>query len=111
MKKFPKRGDIFWVRLDPTFGSEMQKTRPAIIISNDNGNELSPRVIIAPITSKIGKVYPFEVEIQVNDKRGKIVLDQIRSIDKMRLIKRIDVCDYDTMELVEEALKLVLSLT
>jgi len=111
MKKFPKRGDVFWVRLDPVIGSEMQKTRPALIISNNDGNELSPRVIIAPITSKVGKIYPFEVEIEVSNKRGKVVVDQIRSIDKMRLIKRIDSCDDDTLDLVEEALKLVLSLS
>lgn len=111
MKKFPKRGDIFWVRLDPVIGSEMQKTRPALIISNDHGNELSPRVIIAPITSKVGKVYPFEVEIEVSNRHGKVVLDQMRSIDKIRLVKRIDACSDDTLDLIEEALKLILALS
>lgn len=111
MKKVPKRGDIFWVKLDPTFGSEMQKTRPALVISNNDGNELSPRVIIAPITSKVGTVYPFEVEIEVNSKRGKVVVDQLRSIDKMRLIRKIGSCEDDILDLVDEALKLVLSLS
>lgn len=58
---FPRRGEIYWVRLDPTVGTEIAKTRPAVIISSDNGNEHADRVIVAPITSgDLERVYPFE---------------------------------------------------
>lgn len=110
MKRYPLRGEIYWVNLDPTVGSEVTKTRPCLIVSNDAGNEDSSRVIVAPITSSVKKVFPFEVPIKVKDKQGKIMLDQIRSIDKQRLGSKLGYADEDAMELVDEALKLVLSL-
>lgn len=110
MKRFPKRGEIFWVNLDPTIGSEIKKTRPAVIISNDAGNEISARVIVAPITSSIKKIFPFEVPIEIQGKKGKILLDQIRTIDKSRLNKKLDHCDSKTMSLVDDAIKIVLAL-
>jgi mRNA interferase MazF len=111
MIKFPKRGEVYWVKLDPTIGSEINKTRPALIVSNDSGNEYSQRVIVAPITSSVKKVYPFEVQLQVGEKDGKVLLDQLRSIDKQRLSKKISVLDYETMQLVNKALKITLDLT
>ena len=60
MSRFPKRGEVYWVKLDPTVGSETKKTRPGVVVSNDSGNEYSSRVILAPITSQSKKVYPFE---------------------------------------------------
>ncbi len=70
---FPQRGEIYWVNLDPTIGTEIDKTRPALIISNDIGNQYSDRVIVAPTTSQnIGRVYPFEVLIP----RGEAGLTQ-----------------------------------
>ena len=61
---FPQRGEIYWVSLDPTIGSEIAKTRPALIISNDIGNQHADRVIVAPIsTANVSKVYPFEVKL------------------------------------------------
>jgi mRNA interferase MazF len=111
MKTHPQRGDIYWVSLDPTIGSEIRKTRPAIIVSNDAANEVSRRVIVAPITSQATKIYPFEVSITLKDKEGKILLDQIRSIDKARLGSKIMRCSNETILLVNEALKIALSLT
>ena len=58
MTKLPKHGEIYWVDLDPTIGSEINKIRPAVIISKDTGNEYGQRVIVAPITSTVKKVYP-----------------------------------------------------
>ncbi len=107
---FPKRGEIYWVNLDPTVGSEINKKRPAIIISNDAGNEFSRRVIIAPITSKASKIFPFDVAIQVGSKKGKILLDQVRSIDKIRLGKKIESCDSEILDQINEVLKIVFSL-
>lgn len=110
MKTFPKRGEIYWVKLDPTTGTEIAKTRPALIVSNNAGNEVSKRIIVAPITSSISKIFPFEVPIIIKDKKGKILLDQIRTIDKIRLGAKISNCEKDTMNAVDEALKIVLSL-
>lgn len=110
MKGYPRRGEIYWVNLDPTIGSEITKTRPAVIISNDQGNEISRRVIVVPITSKATKIFPFEVAIEINGKNGKVLLDQIRTIDKARLGKKIGICEHDTLFLIDEALKVVLSI-
>jgi len=110
MINFPKRGEVFWVNLDPTVGSEINKIRPALVISNDSGNEHSQRIIVAPITSSVKKVYPFEIKIKIAAKEGKVLLDQLRSIDKKRLSKKLSVLDYETMKLVNKALKVTLDL-
>ena len=110
MTKFPKRGEIYWVNLDPTVGSEINKTRPALVVSNDNGNEYGQRIIVAPITSSVKKVYPFEVKLKIGEKEGKILLDQLRSIDKQRLSKKLYFLDYEMMQLVNKALKIALDL-
>lgn len=110
MNKFPKRGDIYWVHLDPTIGSEITKTRPCVIISNDGGNQVSSRVIVAPVTSSVKRIFMFEVPIEINSKHGKILLDQIRTVDKIRLGNRIGSCDDDTLDAIEDALKIVLAI-
>jgi mRNA interferase MazF len=110
MKQYPQRGHVYWTNLDPTIGSEITKTRPALIISNDIANAFSSRVIIAPITSKTSKIFPFEVAIEINSKKGKILLDQIRSIDKSRLGKMIAMLSEEVMLEVNEALKISLAL-
>lgn len=107
---FPRRGDIVWVSLDPTVGSEIKKRRPGLIISNDIANAHSARVLIAPLTSQIKNIYPFEVMTNVNGKNGKILLDQIRAVDKIRLGQTICSIDPINMQQVEKALKLVLAL-
>lgn len=110
MTEFIRRGDIYWVSLDPTMGSEIMKTRPGVIVSNNAANELSSRVIVAPITSKAHKVYPFEVALVLQRKRCKILLDQVRAIDKMRLGDKIGKCDSDTLDSIDRALKVALAL-
>lgn len=83
-----KRFDVFLVNLDPTVGSEIKKTRPCVVISPDEMNRYIATVIVAPMTTK-GKAYPTRVVCQFQGKEGKIVLDQIRTIDKTRLVKKI----------------------
>ncbi|MEM6256659.1 MAG: type II toxin-antitoxin system PemK/MazF family toxin [Cyanobacteria bacterium P01_D01_bin.156] len=83
-----KRFDVFLVNLDPTIGSEIQKTRPCVVISPDEMNRYISTVIIAPMTTK-GKPYPTRVISQFQDKNGQIVLDQIRTVDKKRLVKKL----------------------
>ena len=78
------RGDVYWVSLDPTVGSEIQKTRPCLIISPDDMNTALPRVIVAPITSK-GQPLGCRPEVTFNGKQARILLDQIRIVDKKRL--------------------------
>ena len=82
------RFDVWLVNLDPTVGSEIQKTRPALVISPDEMNHRISTVIIAPMTTA-GKLYPTRVKVRFEGKEGKIVLDQIRTVDKARLVRKL----------------------
>ena len=92
-----KRFDVYLVNLDPTHGSEIKKTRPAIIISPNEMNDHISTVIIAPMTTK-GRDYPTRVSCNFQGKRGQIVLDQIRTVDKSRLVKRLGKIEKSTSE-------------
>ncbi len=99
-----KQGDIYLINLDPATHSEIGKTRPGVILSVNGMNLHSPRLIIAPITSSVGKIYPFEIFLAGGegaagglDKDSKIMLDQMRSIDKRRLTKRIGMVDHEML--------------
>ncbi len=110
-----KRGDIWLVNLDPTIGHEIRKSRPAVIIQNDLGNKYSPITIIAPITSQnIEKTYPIEVVLDKKnyglEKVSKALLNQIRAIDKRRLIKKLGKVDYEAMMKVDYSIKISLGL-
>ena len=83
-----RRFDIFLVNLDPTIGSEIQKNRPCLIISPDEMNDHIATVIVAPMTTH-GRNYPTRVDCQFQGKHGQIVLDQIRTVDKVRLVKKL----------------------
>jgi len=83
-----KRFDVYLVSLDPTMGSEIKKTRPCLVISPDEMNQHIATVIIAPMTTQ-GQSYPTRVACRFQGKVGQIVLDQIRTVDKARLIKRL----------------------
>ena len=110
-----KRGDIVLVNLDPVLGSEEGKTRPALVIQNDLGNKYSPTTIVAPITSKkFSKEFPTNVQITAKDsgleKESTILLNQIRTIDKSRIIKRLDKLNEQIIEKVDLAIKISLDL-
>jgi mRNA interferase MazF len=94
-----KRFDIYLINLDPTLGSEIQKTRPCVIISPDEMNDYIKTVIVAPMTTK-GKIYPTRVKCNFQGKEGLIVLDQIRTVDKIRLVKKLGVLDSYTQDQV-----------
>jgi mRNA interferase MazF len=83
-----RRFEVYLVNLDPTLGSEIQKTRPCLIISPDEMNAHIVTVIVAPMTTK-GRDYPTRVNCQFGGKDGQIVLDQIRTVDKFRLVKNL----------------------
>lgn len=111
---FPRRGEIYWVDLDPAIGSEIAKTRPAVIISNDIGNQYSARVIVAPVTSGgRARVYPFEVLVQAGEsglaQDSKVLLDQIRTVDKARLRQRIGALPTVRLLAVDQAIRLSLA--
>ncbi len=88
MSDFPKRGDIYWIVLEPAVGAETRKLRPCIIISGNIGNQYSPLVMVAPITSNTQKIYPFEVQFNLVDRKCKVMLNQARAFDKSRLGKK-----------------------
>ena len=111
---FPRRGEVYRVALDPTVGTEMAKTRPAVIISNDVGNEYSGRVIVAPTGSRnLDRVYPFEVLVPAGEgglpETSKVLLDQIRTCDKARLGRRIGALPAARMVEVDRAIRLSLA--
>lgn len=87
-----KRGEVYWVNLDPTIGTEIKKTRPALIVSPDDMNAVLPRVIIAPLTSK-GQPLGCRPQVRFANKSARILLDQIRSVDKSRLVGKMGEID------------------
>ena len=98
-----RRFDVFLVNLDPTVGSEIQKTRPCLIVSPDEMNRNIRTVIIAPMTTK-GRAYPTRVACTFQGKEGQVVLDQIRTIDKTRLVRKLGQLDEETSLNVLETL-------
>lgn len=79
------RGDVWWVSFDPSIGGEIQKTRPAVVISNDAANSLLNRLVVVPLTSKTSKLYPGQAFVSLNGERRKAMADQITTISKLRL--------------------------
>jgi mRNA interferase MazF len=111
----PQRGDIYLVSFDPTLGSEIKKTRPALVLQNDIANEHSPITIVAAITSRVNDpLYPTEVLIQPPEGGltlpSVVLLNQIRSIDKQRLARHLGMLTEQTMELVNQAIQISLGL-
>lgn len=109
------RGDIFLASLDPVIGHEISKTRPVIVVSNDISNKHSGTVTIIPVTSQhLKKIYPFEVYISSEttqlEKNSKGKADQIRTIDKARLIKPLGKLASDQMKMLDQAIRVHLYL-
>jgi mRNA interferase MazF len=99
-----KRFDVYLISLDPTQGHEIRKTRPGLIISPDEMNRHIGTVIIAPMTTK-GRDYPTRVPVTFQKTRGQIVLDQIRTVDKRRLLRRLGSIDHRTAAKVLQTLQ------
>ena len=110
-----KKGGIYLAALDPALGREISKTRPVVVVSNDKNNRFSGTVTILPITSKkLKKIYPFEVCLKKGTgnlpKNSKIKADQIRTLDKKRIVKFIGEIEQEKMDEIEEAIKIHLDL-
>ncbi|MDI1293178.1 MAG: type II toxin-antitoxin system PemK/MazF family toxin [Methylobacter sp.] len=97
-----KRFDVYLIELDPAVGSEIKKTRPCIIVSPNEMNCLKT-VLIAPMTTK-GFHAPSRVELQFQDKTGLVLLDQLRSVDKSRLVKKLGTIDAKTQKMISATL-------
>ena len=110
MKKAPKRGDVYWVALDPTIGTEIKKTRPAVVVSNNSCNSFGSRVVVLPLTSNVESIYPGEAAITVGGKLARAIGDQIRSLDKTRLRGRIATLNADQLKAVDDAIRITLGL-
>ncbi len=112
---FAQRGEIWLVSLDPVIGSEIGKTRPAVIISNNRNNEFAGTVTIIPVSSKTDRIYPFETYLPQEDtnlpKDSKAKCNQIRTIDKERLVKFKGSVPEGQMILFEQALMIHLGIT
>ena len=106
-----KRGEVWWVNFDPSVGGEIQKQRPAIIVSNDASNQHLNRVQVVPITSNVDKLYPSEAYVTLNGEARKAVADQITTVSKMRFQSMIGRLSADDMKKVGQAIKVQLNLT
>lgn len=115
VEKIPRRGEIYLVNFDPSFGAEIKKMRPALLIQNDVANRYSPVTIVAAITAQFEEsLYPTEVLIRATksglSKDSVVLLNQIRTIDTRRLIKKLGIVNRETMIKIERALKISLGL-
>jgi len=110
----PKRGEVYLVSFDPALGAEIQKTRPALILQNDIGNLHSPVTIVAAITSNVRRQGPTSVLVKAPegglDVDSIVLLNQIRTVDKRRLVKRLGVLRGATLKQVDQAIVISLAL-
>jgi mRNA interferase MazF len=106
----PKRGEIWLVSFDPSVGGEIQKTRPAAVVSNDTANALLNRVQVVPISSNVDRVYAAETLIRLNLESRKAMADQIATVSKRRLLRRLGVIGETDMEAIGRVIRLQLGL-
>ncbi|MGE3278465.1 MAG: type II toxin-antitoxin system PemK/MazF family toxin [Candidatus Altimarinota bacterium] len=100
-----KRGEIWWVSFDPSLHSEIKKTRPAIIISIDLFNDVSRRVQVVPLSSNTQKLYPSESYVLIGKQKSKAMVDQIATVDKSRLQKKLSDASKEDLSTLERILK------
>jgi mRNA interferase MazF len=104
------RGEVWWVNFEPSIGGEISKKRPAIIVGNNAANKFLNRVQVIPITSNTDRLFPSEAYVTVAGKKGKAMADQLATVSKERLSKRIGSVSDDEMNMVVEAIKTQLDL-
>ncbi|MCX7086024.1 MAG: type II toxin-antitoxin system PemK/MazF family toxin [Methylococcales bacterium] len=99
-----KRSEVWWVEFDPSIGSEIRKTRPAVIVSNDSANRNLLRVVVIPLSTNTSRVYPGETLVTLEGKQCKAMADQIMAADKLRLKTKIGALSKGDMQGVEQAI-------
>jgi mRNA interferase MazF len=104
------RGEVWWVNFDPSLGGEIQKTRPAVIVSNNPSNRTLNRLQVVPITSRTERIFPCEALIGLNGEQRKAMADQIATVSKIRLSTRIGVLSATDLRLVDNAIRVQLGL-
>ena len=95
----PRRGDVYLISLDPTRGSEIRKTRPCVVVSPDELNDHLETFLVAPMTTG-GHSYPFRIRCRFRDRSGYVVADQLRTIDRVRLVRRLGKLSAGTVDAV-----------
>ena len=109
MSQTVRRGDVFWANLDPTLGVEIKKTRPVVVVSNDVINQHSRLVIVVPLTTNIARLSPSHVLIPQGEaglgQESKVLTEQIRAMDKQRLVGRIGSLSDRFLRLIEQAIR------
>lgn len=105
-----KRREVWWVNFDPSVGGEIQKKRPAVIVSNDAANSFLNRVQVVPLTSKTGRLYPSEAVVNFDGKESKAMADQLATVSKSRLFLYADILSQEDMHKIEEAIKIQLDI-
>ena len=105
-----KRGEVWWVRLDPTQGSEIKKTRPCVVLTDDTINQLRKTVVVVPLSSTAKPHPPITVSILCQNKTAVAVIDQIRSIAKHRLVSKVETASKADIQKITEALSSILQI-
>ncbi len=105
-----KRGEVWWVAFTGSVGGEMQKQRPAVIVSNDSSNTHLNRVQVVPLTSTVERIYPSEAVVVVKGKKHKAMADQLATVSKSRLSNRVVTLSKSDVEGVEQAIRVQLGL-
>ena len=105
-----KRGEVWWVNFEPSVGGEIQKKRPAAIVSNDSSNKYLNRVQVIPLTGNVDRLYPSEALVIIKGKKSKAMADQLATVSKERLSQIVGVLSEDDMKNIVKAIKIQLAI-